>query len=149
MLLVPFPSKLLTKQIDIDQDHQLRQRSGDNSSTFWTDGSLNESNLTAYRGDLVGLHACWAGIGARSPIRLWYASDNVTFQEYLLQDEQWKWQRSWEGYHGAAGVGCYSWGRGDNVYSGFVNTNNNVEIWYLNATSSDEWRQSKYFSFRL
>ena len=79
-------------------------------------------------------------------MRLWYASDNVTFQEYLLQDDEWKWQQSWEGYHGAAGVGCYSWSRGVNIYAGFVNINNNVEIWYQNTTGSDGWRQSKFCS---
>ncbi|KAM0715748.1 hypothetical protein Q7P37_008262 [Cladosporium fusiforme] len=126
----------------IDKDHKIRQRSGDNSTTSWTDGPINESNLAAYRGDLVGLHACWAGIGSKAPIRLWYASGNTTFEEYLFKDEEWKWQRSWEGYYGAAGVGCYSWSRGPNIYAGFVNTNNNVEIWYQNTSSSDGWRQT-------
>lgn len=77
---------------------------------------------------------------------LWFASDSTTFQEYLYQDDEWKWQRSWEGYNGAAGVGCFSWGAGPYKYVGFVNVDNQLEIWWQNSTSVEGpsgWNQSK------
>ena len=61
---------MLTRLPDINNDHQISQRSGSNISTTWTDGPINKANLTAYDGDLAGMSVCWAGIGATLTMRL-------------------------------------------------------------------------------
>lgn len=77
------------------------------------------------------MRVCWAGINESIPLRLWYASDSTTFEEYLYHDNEgeWKWQQSWPNMSGAAGVGCYSWGP-NNMYVAFVNLQNQVEIYH-------------------
>jgi hypothetical protein len=82
---------------------------------------------------MVGLGACWSGINGSIPMRLWYASDNTTFEEHLYHDDEgeWKWQQSWEGFSGAAGVGCYSLTQNDScIYAAFVNVQNQAVIYY-------------------
>jgi hypothetical protein len=80
------------------------------------------------------MQACWAGSGRFSEygMRIWFASNSTTFQEYIWYDpdDTWKWQRDWTGYNGAAGVGCYSWGEGTTAYVTLITLRNNVELWY-------------------
>ena len=133
--------------LDIDRDYRVRQRSGSNATNAWTDGSINDKNLESYRGDLIGLHACPASPNA--DMRLWYASNETTFEEYTFgndDDDEWTWQRSWTGYSAAAGVGCYSWGPDNYTYAAFVNLDNALELWYNEKTDEDPagWRQSMF-----
>jgi hypothetical protein len=71
-------------------------------------------------------------------MRIWFASNSTTFQEYIWDypDDTWKWQREWSGYNGAAGVGCYSWGDSTTAYVTLMTLRNNVELWYKD--NSDE-----------
>ena len=83
-------------------------------------------------------------------MRLWYASNNTTFEEYLYHDDEgeWKWQRSWENFSGAAGVGCYTWARNHAyIYAAFVNLQNQVEIYYRTKTDAHlatGWEKCKH-----
>jgi hypothetical protein len=131
--------------VDIDQNYQVRQRSGSNATTDWTDGTINQEALQTYRGDLVGLHAC-IDSSDTAAMRLWYASDDTTFEEYAFTNDAWAWQRSWRNYSGAAGVGCYSWGTDNYTYASFVNLDNTLELWYKEKTDMDPngWHQSQY-----
>lgn len=92
------------------------------------------------------MSACWSSINASVPIRLFYASDNATLQEYLWWSErdEWVWQRSWEGYDGAASIGCYDGDWGDYTYIGLLKPNNELEFWYQSKTGDDQadWRRS-------
>lgn len=82
------------------------------------------------------------------PIRLFYASDNTTFEEYLwfAQDDVWAWQRSWKGYSGTAGVACDHQGDPFYRYVGMVNLQNQLEFWYQVKGDDDlsaEWLKCK------
>jgi hypothetical protein len=46
---------------DIGDDNQLKQRSNSNTTSFWSDGPLNDMNLTVLDADQVGVQACWYG----------------------------------------------------------------------------------------
>ena len=122
---------VLTAISDIDSDNLIQQRSGNNRTDGWTEGSISKSKLTAWDGDLVGLTACASALDDSAPIRLFYASSNTAVEEYLWRAEkdEWDWQQTWEGYSGAAGVGCFG-GTGDYRYLGLVNSKNGLEIWY-------------------
>lgn len=117
--------------IDIDADNRIRQRSSSNQSSGWSDGSIGRANLKAWNGDMVGVQACWA-INFSVPIRIFYASDETTFEEYLwfAQDDTWAWQRSWKGYSGTAGVACDHQGDSFYRYVGMVNLQDQLEFWY-------------------
>ena len=123
-------NRLLTILSDIDKEHQIRQRSGSNDSATWTDGPINGANLAAFDGDLAGLNVCWAGIDNTLTMRLWYASSNTSFEEYLYNNEEreWNWQKRWDGFSGAAGVGCVTDPDHPNIYVAFVNLQGSVEI---------------------
>lgn len=121
--------------LDIDVENQIRQRSNSNTTGVWTNGTIDNVGLKAYVGDLVGMQACWAGnLGVG--MRIWFASNSTTFQEYIWYDPEdtWRWQREWTGYNGAAGVGCYSWGPNTTAYVTLVTLKNNVELWYKDST---------------
>jgi hypothetical protein len=122
---------VLTSHPDVDSDNLIRQRSGNNRTAGWTEGSIYESKLTAWEGDLVGLTACASALDDSAPIRLFYASSSTAVEEYLWRSEkdEWDWQQTWDGYSGAAGVGCFG-GTGDYRYLGLVNSENGLEIWY-------------------
>jgi hypothetical protein len=47
--------------LDIGDDNQLKQRSNSNTTSFWSDGPLNDMNLTVLDADQVGVQACWYG----------------------------------------------------------------------------------------
>jgi hypothetical protein len=116
---------------DIDSDNFIRQRSGNNRTTGWTEGSISKAKLTAWDGDLVGLTACSSALDESAPIRLFYASSSTSVEEYLwrAKKDEWVRQQTWDGYSGAAGVGCFG-GTGAYRYLGLVNTENQLEIWY-------------------
>jgi hypothetical protein len=146
----------------IGRDNQLKQRSYDNTSNFWTDGPINQANLTVYDADQVGMQACWygndygdvdyqhtplpgqsgdgnsSGIGTEYGMHMWYASDASTFKQYgwRFGDANWTYQQDWTGFNGHAGVGCYSWGLGTVTYVMFVNQANTVEFWWKDTNSS-------------
>lgn len=137
---------LLTVQRDVDSSNRVRQRTGNNQSTGWTEGSAGKADLKVYDGDLVSMASCW-GTNNSVPIRLFYASTDKTFEEYLWRsaDETWHWQRRWEGYNGAAGVSCYR-GAGPNRYLGLINTNSELEFWYQDkAEDPAEWYKCKSY----
>jgi hypothetical protein len=82
------------------------------------------------------MQVCWAGSGGSSEdgMRIWFASNSTTFQEYIWydSDDTWTWQREWTDYNGAAGIGCYSWGEDTTAYVTLVTLRDNVELWYKN-----------------
>ena len=128
---------LLSIQPDIDLENQVRHRIGNNRSTAWVEGSTRANQLYAWDGDLVGLTACW-GTSNDIPIRLFYASSNTTFEEYLwnMKADKWLWQKRWEGYNGAAAVRCLGVS-GGNRYVALMNSDNQIEVWYQNKDDND------------
>lgn len=129
--------------LDVDSDNLIRQRSGNNRTVGWTEGSISKSKLTAWDGDLVGLTACASAINETIPIRLFYASSSTAFEEYLwrAEEDEWIWQQTWEGYSGAADVGCFS-GTGDYRYLGLVTPKNQLEFWYQPAEDIEaDWQK--------
>ena len=52
---------MLTAAVDIGDDNKLKQRSNSNTSSLWSDGPLNDMNLTVLDADQVGMQACWYG----------------------------------------------------------------------------------------
>ena len=147
----PFlPLMFLKLRPDVDTKNQVRQRSGSNESTAWTEGSVGGAGPRAWDGDLVAMTVCW-GANDSAPIRLLYASSNETFEEYLWRkdDDTWHWQGSWPGYNGASGVTCYR-SPGDYRYMGLINTQSELEFWYQEkANSSAEWQKCKVDGARL
>jgi hypothetical protein len=53
--------KLTCEFLDIGDDNKLKQRSNSNTTSFWSDGPLNDMNLTVLDADQVGVQACWYG----------------------------------------------------------------------------------------
>lgn len=93
---------------------------------------------------MVGLKACWSSINTSVPIRLFYASNATTIQEYLwwADEDNWVWQNSWNDYDGAANVGCRD-GDGSNTHLGLVTLNNQIEFWYQRTAGDDlsNWQE--------
>lgn len=136
---------MLTDRPDIDTNNVIRQRSGNNGTDGWTEGSLAKANLTAWNGDLVGLAACDSAINETIPLRLFYASNSTAFDEYLYfaSDDKWVWQQTWNGYSGAADVGCFGTIDGYR-YVGLVSTSNELEFWYqAEEDISADWQQGE------
>jgi hypothetical protein len=134
---------VLTARPDIDSDNFIRQRSGNNRTTGWTEGSSSKAKWAAWDSDLVGLTACASAIDESAPIRLFYASNSTAVEEYLwrAEEDDWAWQQTWEGYSGAAGVGCYG-GTGAYRYLGLVNSDNVMEIWYqASEDTGTDWQK--------
>jgi hypothetical protein len=96
------------------------------------------------------LNVCWAGIDGTLTMRLWYASSNTTFEEYLYNNEEreWDWQKQWAGFSGAAGVGCVTDPDHPYIYAAFVNLQNSVEIHYRTREdaylSTAGWEKCKH-----
>lgn len=144
----------------IDVDNYVRQKSGNNRTSLWTNGTLNALNLKVYDADLVGLQACWYGSfygdadyvhsplatdtsGAKSypgevGMHLWFASNATTFEQYGWRDGEttWKHLHTWSNKEGHAGVGCYSWGPGTVTYTMMVNLDHTVEVWWRDTNST-------------
>lgn len=144
-------SSLLIYAADIDANNIVQERRGNNQSSIWNNGTIGGSNLKAYAADLVSLQVCSAGADA-SALRIWYASDSVTFEEYLWRDggDEWVLQRKWENYSTAAGIGCHSKADDPNTYVALVNGDKSVEFWYKSTTDSSVgdtagWLQSKHY----
>ena len=148
---IDFSLILLIIQPDIDSEHQVRHRKGNNKSMSWNEGSTRQAKLKAWDGDLIGLTACW-GTSNDFPIRLFYASSNATFEEYLWRrpDDTWHWQRSWDGFNGAAAIRCYGGSpsntdRGANRYLVLMNSNHQIEVWYQNKDDGSlGWAKCKH-----
>ena len=117
----------------------------------WTEGSTRQAKLKAWDGDLVSLTACWE-ISNDFPVRLFYASSNATFEEYLWRrpGDTWHWQQSWEGFNGAASIRCYGGSDGNadegaNRYLVLINSNNQIEVWYQKKDDESlHWTKCKH-----
>ena len=139
---------VLTGRPDIDNNNLVRQRSGNNRTDSWTDGSLSEAHLTAWNGDLIGLAACDSAINETIPLRLFYASNSTAFEEYLwfAGEDKWVWQQTWNNYSGAADVGCF--GSIDGYrYVGLVSASpsNTLELWYQPEEDiSADWQKGEF-----
>ncbi|KAJ9640892.1 hypothetical protein H2199_005560 [Coniosporium tulheliwenetii] len=144
----------------IDKDNYIRQKSGNNHTSLWSNGTVNSLNLKAMDADSVGMQACWYGsfygdadyahspstndgsgassYGSEVGMHLWYASDSNTFQQYGWRDgdTDWAHQYTWTDMDGHAGVGCYSWGPGTVTYTVMVNRDHAVEVWWKDTNSS-------------
>jgi hypothetical protein len=137
---------VLTACADIDTDNFVRQRSGNNETAGWSEGSISKVKLTAWDGDLVGLSACESAANQSAPVRLFYASNSTAFEEYTwwAERDEWEWERTWEGYSTAANVGCYT-GSDNYRYVGLVNRSNRLEIWYQSVEDSpDDWQKGQH-----
>lgn len=137
---------------DIDTKNIIRQRSSSNDSdSSWKDGLLEKANLEAYDADRVAMKACWESHRGAIDVRLWYASSNTTIEEYLWRasDDEWKWQQTWTGYSGTAGIGCSSGDSQAFVFVSLVNTVGRLELWAMDRTAdlneddTVEWENSK------
>lgn len=97
------------------------------------------------------MQACLASTSTESPaIRIWYASSNSTFEEYLWRSGEtvWTWQRQWKGYSGTAGIACNVQVDSSGTYVALVNADGRVEIWSKKVSDSSVggsagWEQSK------
>ena len=81
-----------------------------------------------------------------APIRLFYASNSTAFEEYLwwAEQDEWEWQRTWEGYSASADVGCYT-GSDNYRYVGLVNPSDRLEIWYQSVGGRPGyWQKSQH-----
>jgi len=84
-------------------------------------------------------------------VRLFYASSNATFEEYLwnMRLKTWHWQQRWEGFNGAAAIRCYGGSDGNsdggaNRYLVLMNSDNQIEFWYQNKNDgSQDWTKCK------
>ena len=140
----------LIAEADIDNINKIRYLTGNNGTdpAKWSRGSFPHDARAAWDGDVVGLTAC-AGINSSIPIRLWYAADSTTFEEYLwhAEDDQWELMDTWRGYSGASSVGCWNGNRNES-YVGLVNLNNALTFWYYSKqggdTSEADWRKGWY-----
>lgn len=146
-------------------------------TNVWRPGPINKLNLQAMDDRNVGLQACWYGgfysdaAYNHSPIQgapdtptntsdqtvgihLWYARNATSFESvgWTHRDTAWAPQEIFDGYNGHAGVGCYSWGPGSNVYVMFVNLQDEINILWkdLNTTKDgnethpiNTWTKSK------
>ncbi|KAK5127916.1 hypothetical protein LTR85_005033 [Meristemomyces frigidus] len=145
--------------VDIDVNNQIKQRSGTNLSSLWTDGPINDANLTVHDADQVGMQACWYGSDygdsdyTHTPLptsgpdaaftsdvgmHIWYGSNATTFQQYGWRagDDSWTYQATWQDYNAHAGVGCYSWGPGTVTYVMMVNLQDTVEFWWKDTDTN-------------
>ncbi|KAI9782881.1 MAG: hypothetical protein M1816_001662 [Peltula sp. TS41687] len=145
----------------IDEDNYIRQKSGNNKTSLWTNGTLNSLNLKAAPdAGSVGLQACWYGSFygdadyGHSPaaadgsgattypsevgMHLWYASNATTVEQYGWRDgdKGWTRQNTWNNKNGHAGVGCYSWGPGTVTYVMMVNLQETVEVWWKDTNTT-------------
>jgi hypothetical protein len=144
----------------ISKDGYLRQKSNSNVTNIWEDGPLNAQNLKVLDADSVGMQACWygnfygdsdftkfptasgqtntEGFVPDHGMHLWFPTDETTFQQYGFFEgqEEWTFQKTWAGFNGHAGVGCYSWGPGSVSYAMMVNLHNSIEIWWKDTNSS-------------
>lgn len=57
----PGDDAVLTEIPDIGADNQLKQRSNSNTTGLWSNGPLNDMNITVFDADQVGMQACWYG----------------------------------------------------------------------------------------
>lgn len=82
--------------------------------TAWTD----QSNMPAYG------------------INLWYAKDEDTFEQYGIYEDQPRWsqQEIWDDFNVHAGLGCKSWVGETTIYTMLVNEQNEIEIWWYDAS---------------
>jgi hypothetical protein len=159
--------------VDIDSDNVVRQLVSNNGTDgAWRRGPLEKANLHAYDADRVAMQACWAGLSGNIAMRLWFASDNDTLEEYLWVDrgdndnrtsyDDWVWQKSRPGYDPFAGIGCHN---GGPVYSGgpdlpvivtLLNSQSELEICTMSTAEAlaqleqvnaiSAWTKSKYIS---
>lgn len=127
--------KLLMYVPDIDKNDTIRQRTNDNVTNKWSDGPLGSANLKVNDADLASFTVCWS---QENSLRLYFASDNTTLQEYESHDESggWSLQRSWSGYSGVGGIGCPYRGDYNETYVALINSMNEVELWWRNQTTS-------------
>lgn len=144
----------------IDRNGHVRQISNTNVTNIWQEGPLNALNLTAFDADSVGLQACYYGnfygdsdyhnfptptgttnnesFATEFGMHLWYATDSTTFEQWGFREGQTTWQnqKTWAGFNGHAGVGCYSWAPGTTTYAMMVNLQNSVEIWWKDTNTT-------------
>lgn len=126
----------------IDEDYILRERIITNTTTtsptpVWTDGPLNDLNLTVWKSNTIGMQSCYwgnyyglngdqANAGIHLSVSLafgriyadtnfrWYASDATTFKQYNWANDSasWTFVKEWDGLSGNGGVGCQTWDSG-------------------------------------
>lgn len=76
---------------------------------------------------------------ANTGMHMWFASDESTFQQYgwRFGEDSWRYQETWTGKNGHAGVGCYSWAEDSSTtYAMFVNEANTVEVWWKDTNTT-------------
>ena len=120
-----------------------------NITNYWETGPINNLNLQTIDDPNVGLQGSWYGnyygnasTGDSSDltigIHLWYGKDSTTFGSaaWAADTNTWTQEEDFDDYNSHAGVACYTWGPGSNIYVMFVNLQNEVEILWkdLNTT---------------
>lgn len=141
---------------DINQENMIRERYNSNQSTFgtagiWQDGVINDLNITVLDAEQAGLLGCWYGNtggdvdfdGGNNTtdevgMRLWYASNSTTFQQYgwRRSSNAWVYEETWSNLNGYTSPGCYTWGPSETItYTAFVD---------LYGSSSIYWRDTSW-----
>lgn len=125
----------------------LRQRSIDNNTWSWTDGSLNALNVSVFESTRVGLQACFyrgpiegvdsadlEGTAIDGGVRVWVATSATTFAQYAWRPGmlQWVHEEDRRDVDGRANPACMGWGAGWTTYVAFVDLDGNIAIyWYV------------------
>ncbi|KAK3696302.1 hypothetical protein LTR37_018038 [Vermiconidia calcicola] len=123
----------------IGEDNLLKQRSITNTTYTWTDGLINQLNIEVLDAERVGLQACFydgpvgsTGQGSWGGIRLWVASSETTFDQWVwnIGLSHWIWEQSWQELNGAASPACYGWAPDAVDYIMFLDLNNAISIYW-------------------
>lgn len=140
----------------IDTNDLVRQKIFTNATYLWTNGPLDTLNLTAFEADQLGMQGCWWEHASLPGMKLWYATDNQTFQQIGWQNgnTNWTFEKTWSNKNGHAGIGCYTWNAGSTVqYVTMVNLDDAVEFWWKDSNSNvssnpsstiKDWTQDSY-----
>ncbi|KAK5944027.1 hypothetical protein PMZ80_003308 [Knufia obscura] len=131
----------------IDDEYTIRERIITNTTTngpspVWTDGPLSQQNLKTWRSNTIGLQACYWGdyygqwsydtTQASAGIHLWYASGATEFSQYSWTNgtDEYNFDQVWKDLSGNGGVGCQTWDTGMTEYVWFVNTKNEIAMYW-------------------
>ena len=133
----------LTAEADINKDNILKQRTIDNNTYTWSDGLINDLNITTLASDRVGLSVCWYYgpimnsnmdfISGISGMRLWVATSAATFDQYAwrLGMSDWVYEQNWVDMNGQANPACHTPFLGNSTYVMFVNQTGAVDFYWL------------------
>lgn len=157
-----FTNKIQFHIFYIDRNNTVKQLTKTNTTDLWEEGPLTSLQLRTFDSPSSGLQACWKGsyygdvdftkfptwsgeqntetfdTNSLVGMNIWFATDDSTFEQYAWYNgaSQWVPIKSWRGFNGHAGVGCFSWGPGTTTYAMLPNRANAVEFWWKDTNTS-------------